>query len=86
METLLQGEKIATITSNSNNDYDVGVNETYYYHDKIEGFDIYYQGITEKFRSIIDRINQERVSEMMKKSNLKVGYHGGQLKILPPLL
>ena len=86
METLLQGSTISTITSNIINYYDYGVNETYDYHDEIEVVVIYYYYATEKIRSIIDRINQERVSEMIKKRNLTVGYHGRHINILPPLL
>ena len=86
METLLEGSTISTITSNIINDYDYGVNETYDYHDEIEVVVIYYYYATEKIRSIIDRINQERVSEMIKKRNLTVGYHGRHINILPPLL
>ena len=47
MEKVLQGATILTITGNSNNDDDSGVNWTHGYHDKVGGVDIYDEDSTE---------------------------------------
>ena len=86
METLLQRAKTATHTGNSKNNNDPRVNETLDYHDEGEGVDIYDEDTTEEIISIIDRRNNERVSEMAKKRNIKVGYYEGQLQKIPLLL
>ena len=85
MVTLPQGSEVTTITDNSNNNDDFGIHETHDYHDEGEGVDIDDDDATEKIRSIIDKRNCERVSELMKKGNMTVVYHRIYLNILPPL-
>ena len=57
METLLQGETIATSTGKINNNDDACINKIYEYHDEETGINIFDEEKTEEMRSIIDRIN-----------------------------
>ena len=73
---MLQGLTITTRNSDINNKYDAGFNKTHDYCNELEVFGIADDKETEEIRSTIDRIYWEIVSEIMKDSNLMVGYCG----------